>query len=180
MLESSLFDVKSALLDQWDNMKTKSLSLLVYSVYVYDGDTVYVVRTVGGDRMSLVGVRLDGVDAPELSNTRQRTAANAVRNAAADWVWRNYSTLKVREYKLDKYAGRIVGDLISDEGSLASYLLLNGLVKPYSGRKKSEWTDEELDHVYFKACDLDTGAEPPTLEWAQLAAFEWLGRYGKN
>jgi len=136
---------------------------------VHDGDTVKVLICHGGASFK-IGVRIFGVDAPELlvkskakmtSNERdlallEERAGALVRDHVKPMLWERILPLKV--LKWDKFGGRIVGDVFlqSDDGEecrLSDYLLANGLAKPYDGkRKKEKWTEKELT-VIIATCE---------------------------
>lgn len=129
---------------------------LIRGFSVYDGDTLTNVTLDLGWSVWLATqeIRINGVDAPELADARQRPAAAAVR----DWLARRLDPLRGAGLRVvseardrDKY-GRVLGDVAGGTMlSLRSDLLAAGLVKPYAGGAKPPWTDDELAAVLAAA-----------------------------
>lgn len=99
---------------------------------VHDGDTVYVKLDVGFDLTIYARVRIEGINAPELS-----TAAGKVSRQFAESVLPVGATVIVTSYKWDKYGGRIDGDIEivspkTDLGTDFATIMLNaGEAVPY-------------------------------------------------
>jgi len=129
---------------------------LIRGFSVYDGDTLTNVTLDLGWSVWLATqeIRINGVDAPELADARQRPAAAAVR----DWLARRLDPLRGAGLRVvseardhDKY-GRVLGDVAGGTMlSLRSDLLAAGLVKPYAGGAKPPWTDDELAAILVAA-----------------------------
>lgn len=118
---------------------------------LYDIDTFYTADYRDDWTRKPIGCRMVGVDGPELRNKRQKPAALANRAAAMVWLSR-FDYCYFQYLKRDKYYGRIIVNWFGENGeSYTEWTLDNGLVKPYQGRKKPEWTDEELQDVFTRA-----------------------------
>ena len=107
---------------------------------VIDGDTVEVAVAVWPGDSRTVLLRLAGVDAPE-----RHAKAACEREAgehAADFSLRFVARSKiiiVRDIRLGKYAGRVIGRLIVGRRDLGNALLKAGLARPYDGGKRKPW-----------------------------------------
>jgi len=126
-------------------------SHLVAAYEVLDGDTVAVSLDLGFRTTIRTRVRLPYIDAPEMTDSRQRAAAMAVRELAWHWLaaippgrlmcWTTDQP--------DKYGDRWSGtfyDLAKPvmEETLHEFLLRQGCAKRYRGGAKPSWTDAEL------------------------------------
>jgi endonuclease YncB( thermonuclease family) len=121
-------------------------------VEVYDGDTVKVVVMLGKEPF-LISVRIKGIDAPEIKKSKgklfeEHLAALKVKQYVEEML--RGPIIKVRFLKWDKFGGRIIGDVFTnDNQNVADILLEEGWVKPYNGEAKKEWTLEELTRRPF-------------------------------
>lgn len=107
---------------------------------VYDGDTFHAgIRSwppVAGER---IGVRVYGIDTPEMKDKKPRVRALALRaKALADTLLIHANTVELRDIRRDKYF-RILADVYCDSVSLADTLIKVGLARPYNGGKKKQW-----------------------------------------
>lgn len=127
------------------NMKT--MTFVIQSVVrVHDGDTLTVMVDRGWSDYSQRDVRVQGIDAPEITGPTKREGTK-VRDAAIAWIAKNKPTMLV-SYALDEKYGRVLGDLIAvHDQRLSNYLLLNKLALPYDGGTKAVWTPELLAAV---------------------------------
>jgi len=97
---------------------------------VHDGDTVYVKLDVGFDLMVYTRIRVDGINAPELSTPAGKTARDFARTLLAPG-----DPVQVVSYGWDKYGGRIDGSVqLPDGRDFAQVMLDTGHAKPYDGR----------------------------------------------
>lgn len=106
---------------------------------VYDGDTFFVdVNDWPPLFGKNIGIRIRGIDAPEMRDPCQasRAMAKMARDFAADKL-AGAKTIKLKNLACGKYF-RIVADVIADGNDLAKMLLTNGLAKEYDGGKKNE------------------------------------------
>ena len=126
----------------------------VEAIHAVDGDTL-AVRLVAFSTIRLdYKVRIQGVDAPEIHDERQRQAAGVAMRAAQYFIDDSiFPCLRVQYHGEDKYSGRIVGDLLRYDSAgrliatLSKYLLLLNCARHYDCGKKAEWTDEELKYI---------------------------------
>lgn len=102
--------------------------------------------------------RLDGIDTPEMSDHKQRPAAQVVLGAVRQWLARHRVLVDLNQIRFDKYGGRLDNDLYGFDPavklpSLTDYLLLQQLGRPYDGGPKPPWTQEQLKHIEaWKPC----------------------------
>jgi endonuclease YncB( thermonuclease family) len=105
---------------------------------VIDGDTVAVRAHVWPDQVISTAVRLLDIDTPELRGRcdAEVAAAERARAFVADAVQRAGGRLWLRDVVLGKYAGRVVGRLVTPDGEdIGAALLDGGLAVPYSQRR---------------------------------------------
>lgn len=115
---------------------------------VIDGDSIEVEVDLGMRLRWIGSLRLHRIDAPEMRGT-QRPAGLAVRRIVEAWLdERAPRGLRVHSHEWDKF-GRLLGDVqdMTLDGLLTDYLLQRGVVHPYIGAGKREWTTEELDEI---------------------------------
>ena len=117
--------------------------------HVIDGDTICVVISINSHLLK-ISIRVLGIDAPE---STKRSTKNELEIQAGLHVKAYVKRLvpdmfSVRIKDNDKYGGRFLGDVILPDGRcLGSHLTEIGYVKPYFGKKKEDWTDEELEKI---------------------------------
>lgn len=107
-------------------------------VSVYDGDTLTVLAHPWPGIAIETGVRLRGIDTPELRARceRERRLAVAARDRLAELVG---DRVVLEDVERGKYAGRVVADVILPDGrSAAAVLLAEGIGRPYDGRSRRE------------------------------------------
>ena len=118
--------------------------------HVIDGDTVCVIICIG-DQLLKISIRIRNIDSPETSKGKAKSeleikAGIHVKKIVTDLVIEYPEIILVGP---DLYFSRYSGDIfiISKDKWLSEYLLENGLVKAYKGKKKEEWTTEELTAI---------------------------------
>ena len=95
----------------------------------HDGDTVNVRLDVGFDLTVYARVRIDGINAPELSTPAGKQARDFAQTLLAVG-----DTVTVLSYGWDKYGGRIDGAITLPDGrDFAKVMLDAGQAKPYTG-----------------------------------------------
>ncbi|CAA7614735.1 Nuclease (SNase domain protein) [Magnetospirillum sp. LM-5] len=107
---------------------------------VKDGDTIAVRAHIWPGHYVEVAVRLAGIDTPEIRGKcdRERDLAQKARDSLAQWTASGRVLLTDVTY--DKYGGRAVAKVGTDDGSdVASRLIQAGLAYPYEGRTKQGW-----------------------------------------
>lgn len=96
---------------------------------VHDGDTVYVRLDVGFDLTVYTRIRIDGINAPELSTQAGKDARDFARTLVAPGA-----AVRVVSFGWDKYGGRIDGSIeLADGRDFAQVMLDSGHAKPYTG-----------------------------------------------
>lgn len=117
-------------------------------VKVYDGDTVHVVILLGQEPLRL-SIRISGIDTPELKskNEKEKLAAQKCKSELESYIYSEDCRLVIRAW--DKYGNRVIGDFyIRENGEKISDIMIKrGFGRIYNGKKKVEWTDEELDTI---------------------------------
>ncbi|MEM9669608.1 MAG: thermonuclease family protein [Pseudomonadota bacterium] len=110
-------------------------------VRVIDGDTVRVRAHIWVNQSVEVSVRLAGVDTPEISrpNCRaERAKADAAKETVINLVG---DELYLTDVKLGKYAGRVVANITTDDGTdLGEHLLKTG--QAVRDGERDPWCDE--------------------------------------
>ena len=107
---------------------------------VRDGDTVEVEAFIWPQQVVRTAVRLRGIDAPELKGrcAGEHAAAAAARGRLEALV--GGQNVELREITGDKYFGRVLARLASDDvPDVAQQLMNEGLVAPYRGDKRRDW-----------------------------------------
>ena len=109
-------------------------------VRVYDGDTITVdvaewPAIVGDD----IGVRIRGVDTPELRGKcdAEKASARSAREFTKAMVM-NAETVVLSNIERGKYF-RIVADVYADGVSVSEALVENGFGRAYDGGRRSKW-----------------------------------------
>jgi len=107
-------------------------------VRVYDGDTFYVnlvgVQDIFGEN---IGIRIRGIDAPEVRGGTCKDLAYTVRN----YVFKRLEEAKrveIRNVSRGKYF-RIIADVYVDGTNIADELIRIGYARPYDGGTKTGW-----------------------------------------
>jgi len=131
-------------------MSPLRFGLPIQRLEVVDGDTLKA--TVVLDEY----VRLVGIDAPEMRVERERPAALVVAAAAKRWIIRqDYVSCNPVGY--DKFGHRVLCVVNGSEGrDLATWLLVERLVRHYDGARKDDWPQDELDRIAARASEFDT------------------------
>jgi len=106
---------------------------------IYDGDTITIVckpkNTVG--KFYKYNVRLSGIDCPEISAKceEEKKVAKIARDKVGLLLFKNM--VEIENVKPDKYANRIVADVIYNDINVSEWLLEKKLAVPYDGGKKN-------------------------------------------
>lgn len=114
--------------------------LPVEVVRVYDGDTVTVNVPVWPDIVGReIGVRIRGIDAPEIRGKckQEKRAAVRARDAAAGFL-AGSQQVSIVDPQRGKYF-RIVADIRADGMLLSQWMLSNGHAREYAGKGRSSW-----------------------------------------
>jgi endonuclease YncB( thermonuclease family) len=139
---------------------------------VIDGDTVkFPTLDHGGcpTQATLdVSARVWGIDTPENKRTKdggelERNTGQAVAEVVREWLGRRKYTTQLYHVCMSKpkFAGRTIAKVIAGfprfdgtDDCLSAFLLDKGLCKPYMGKKKEPWTEEELKAILEKAKEI--------------------------
>lgn len=111
---------------------------------VLDGDSIRISAPFLPHPLSnTLILRLRGVDAPEMGwragCTEESEFAVLASNGSKRWIRQRSMRIELTQW--DKYGGRVLGDVIDINTSerLTDWLLTEGLVLPYNGRKRPNW-----------------------------------------
>lgn len=123
---------------------------------VIDGDTIRILQDKGNQIYYLVDVRILGVDTPEPRNysefkngALEKIAGILVSEVVKKWMKESYPNIDIISHKVDKYGGRINGDIINNKTQelLSQYLMKNELSQEYVDGPRTNWTDEKLNQI---------------------------------
>ena len=107
---------------------------------VYDGDTFYVEVPDLPDEIGKIGVRIRGIDTPEIGGKAkcgwERRRGSEARARLVELL---RSPIEYRDLKWDKYGGRVDATVIADGADVGKVLIEEGLARPYSGGKRRGW-----------------------------------------
>lgn len=107
---------------------------------VYDGDTIRVnIRNWPPVAGQNIGVRIRGIDTPEMHDSRPEIRAKAIQ--AQKYVSKRLNgkhVIILRNIGRDKYF-RLLANVEIDGQDLSADLLKTGLARPYDGGKKGSW-----------------------------------------
>ncbi len=109
-------------------------------IRVIDGDTLALRARIWLGQDITINARIRGIDAPEMNGKCDRekmmAAAARLRLAAATGAGK----VRLTRIENDKYAGRVLADVTTDEGTdLGAAMLGSGLVRPYDGGSRDPW-----------------------------------------
>jgi endonuclease YncB( thermonuclease family) len=109
-------------------------------VRIIDGDTITVDAEPWPGLTIRVGVRVDGIDTPELRGQcdEEKTLAVRARDRVRELVG---ATVELRNVRQGKIARRIVADVYVDGQRLADVLIAEGLARPYDGGRRESWCE---------------------------------------
>lgn len=109
---------------------------------IHDGDTIGTTLPNMPAPLNKVGIRLLGIDAPELHGyfcESEHQLAIKARTRLVELIGSD-KTIQVRNIKWDKYGGRIDGYVFNLKGDDVGHILINeGLAHSYNSGKKSTW-----------------------------------------
>ena len=109
-------------------------------IRVVDGDTLALRTRIWIGLDLVVNARIRGIDTPELNGKcdREKAAAAAARVQLEALV--GGAGVQLRRIENDKYAGRVVADVVTDDGTeLGPAMLASGLARPYDGGSRDPW-----------------------------------------
>ncbi len=111
-------------------------------VRVVDGDTLAVRARIWLGQTVEVDVRLAGIDAPELRGkcAEERARAEAARAFLARLA--EGKSVRLTEVARDKFGGRVVAHVASDEApDFSAALSANGYARSYAGKTRGGWCE---------------------------------------
>jgi len=110
-------------------------------VGIYDGDTFYIQMPGLPPELSRLGVRVRGVDTPEMRGKCESEKRNAL--AAKAFTTRVIlaagKRVTLENLKWDKYGGRVDADVTVGGQKLTDMLITRGYARPYNGGKRTGW-----------------------------------------
>ena len=112
-------------------------------IKVYDGDTCTVAACISNlDRtIYRFNIRILGIDCPEIKSSDPIEKAQAVqaRDQLHELIFNK--TVKVNIVGNDKYGGRILGEIWTEDGiSISKYMIDNKLAVAYDGGTKKAFS----------------------------------------
>lgn len=111
-------------------------------IRVIDGDTLALRARIWIGIDIVVNARIRGIDAPELRGRCDAEKALAEDALARLEALAAGKTVRLRRIENDKYAGRVLADIVTDDGTdLAAAMLESGLARPYDGSTRAPWCD---------------------------------------
>ena len=129
-------------------------SIVADVVSVYDGDTLTVNAYPRPQMTIRTSVRVKGIDTPEINGQceAEKQRANLARDVAKEMVGERVilqnieldKRIVLQNVQLGKYAGRVVADVILEDGrSLADILITADLARPYDGGTREGWCEDD-------------------------------------
>lgn len=111
-------------------------------IRVIDGDTLALRARIWIGIDIVVNARIRGIDAPELRGRCDAEKALAEDALARLEALAAGKTVRLRRVENDKYAGRVLADIVTDDGiDLRAAMLESGLARPYDGGGRAPWCD---------------------------------------
>lgn len=111
-------------------------------IRVIDGDTLALRARIWIGIDIVVNARIRGIDAPELRGRCDAEKALAEDALARLEALAAGKTVRLRRVENDKYAGRVLADIVTDDGTdLRAAMLESGLARPYDGGTRAPWCD---------------------------------------
>lgn len=109
---------------------------------VIDGDTPRVRLPGLPAEFNPIGLRLAGVDAPELGRRARCPAEQLQAEMARLWLRRVLAGAVAVEFvdpRRDKYGGRVAARMIVDGVDIAAPMIAAGLARPHAGDHRAGW-----------------------------------------
>lgn len=109
---------------------------------VYDGDTITVEAEIWPGHFVRSGVRVDGLDTPEIRGECEweKQAARAARDRLKA-ILRAATAVTLTAIRKGKYAGRVVARVHADGADVAAILIQESHARPYDGGKRAGWCE---------------------------------------
>lgn len=109
---------------------------------VHDGDTFEAIVPDLPPSLQRVGIRVRGVDAPEMAGKAKCATERVLANQAREFTeaFLAKGRLRLEDLAWDKYGGRIDARVLVDGTDLAPALISAGLGHPFDGKgKRAGW-----------------------------------------
>ncbi len=108
-------------------------------ISTYDGDTFTAETRIWLGQVLTTGVRLDGIDTPEIRGKCQQEKDLAIKARDRSHELTAQGVI-LRDIRWGKYAKRVIADVYLKSGeSLAELLISEGLGRPYDGGRRTSW-----------------------------------------
>lgn len=138
-------------IDEVSNVPYKDEIIEMRITKVYDGDTIHCI-VLFGTKPVKISIRMLGIDTPEIKRGKDRLdeerVAGLICRERLKVLVKNGAKLRIRDW--DKYGGRMLGDVILDDGTSAvEAMIKEGYGREYNGEKKENWTKEQLTSSPF-------------------------------
>ena len=108
-------------------------------ISIYDGDTFDVRIQPLPDLFYDFSVRVSGIDTPEMKGACEKERALAKKAKELTTAFIYSGSIELRNFKSDKYSGRIVAEVWSNGTSLAQELINEKYAYKYDGGAKLSW-----------------------------------------
>lgn len=108
-------------------------------VRVIDGDTIEFEANIWIGLSLTAHVRIRGIDTPEMRGKcpEEKAMAAAARDLLDELAG---NAIRLANIENDKYAGRVVADVRSRDGTdLKAAMLASGFARPYDGEDRADW-----------------------------------------
>lgn len=107
---------------------------------IYDGDTFYVEIPALPAELREVGIRIRGIDTPEIGGKARcgREKSRGIR-AKARLTELLKGTIEYRDLSWDKYGGRIDATVFAAGVDVAAVLIREGFARQYDGGSRRGW-----------------------------------------
>ena len=120
-------------------------SLQVIYKGAYDGDTIDIEYPQLPVPLNKMRVRIHGIDTPELSIRSRCPSESDIAERAKDLLISSLppvgSSITIFNFQWDKYGGRILGDVHTDDGKdIKDIMILSGYAYNYNGEGlRKDW-----------------------------------------
>lgn len=136
LLASSLISLNQA------EASVQSTNRYTYDVVgIYDGDTFYIKMEGLPPELQRIGVRVRGVDTPEMHGKCdfERHNAAGAKLYTTRILRQNGNRVTLTGLRWDKYGGRVDADVWVGNQKLADLLIMQSYARPYQGGKRAGW-----------------------------------------
>jgi endonuclease YncB( thermonuclease family) len=115
-------------------------------IEVIDGDTIKIeANYLPNPLPKNLKLRIIGIDTPEKGNRAKCDLERVKAKEATEFLKKfiaSESILGISLTKWDKFGGRVLGDIITQDNQRVSQIMIDrGYGRPYHGKKKTSWCD---------------------------------------